>query len=194
MVAHPRPARLVKRLLLSVIGEPGVGKSTAINSMWKALGVTQQWEHQAGRGLFYVERFDPHAELIGVELGRDRSEFPGSDGLSMSVLPAACDWITGPGSELRLVVAEGDRLASPRMYAAARSTDRKVLVIWLNGPVAAAVRRAARGTAQNDRWVRGRQTKVRRVARSQDAVELPADRQPMRLGLDIAMMVTAVLE
>jgi hypothetical protein len=178
------------RLLLSVIGEPGVGKSTAVGCFWRALGTARSVQYSGPR-LPTVARLDAHNAELGVEVGVDRSEFPGTDGLSMSILPTACEWIADYPA--RLVVAEGDRLASARFYAAARSTGRKVLVVWLKDPVAAAQRRAARGSRQDEQWIKTRQTKVRRLALSQGAIEMPAERAPMRLGLDLALMVEAIM-
>lgn len=181
----------MKRLLLSVIGEPGVGKSTAVRLMWAALGVERS---ELGHdGVPHMLRFDGSDRLIGAEVGLDRHPFGGTDALSMSVMPQALEWIQRQ-RDVPLIVAEGDRLASPRFYGASRRANRQVLIVWINGPTQAAARRIIRHpTQQNDSWVKGRQTKVERLARAQGAIELPAERTPTRLGYDLAQMTMATL-
>lgn len=178
-------------LLLSVIGEPGVGKSTTVRWMWKSLGVTDSVEYSPRPAVTIMQRLDREGHLVGVELGRDRAGFPGSDSLSMAALPACADYL--PELATELVVAEGDRLASPRFYAAAHRAGRRVLVVWLKSPTAAAERRAGRGSVQAESWLAGRRTKVLRLAADSGAVVLGADQPPPYLGAALANMARSVL-
>jgi hypothetical protein len=176
-------------VLLSVIGEPGVGKTTAVTHLWRALGIRAS-EAMAGP-VPHVLRYGPGDALIGVEVGRDRADFGGTDALSFSILPRACDWIAA--ERAALVVAEGDRLAQARFYAAARAAGRRVLVVRLvAGPGVAAARRGARGSAQAPSWVAGRQRRVERLAVAQGAVDLCADADAPYLGAALAGMVTSL--
>lgn len=132
-----------------VVGEPGAGKSTWVAG-WLGpgvadhLGLAVTW-HRNGRVL---------------QLGAQHSLFPGTDRLSMSVLPRALDLVTSCPAPV--VVAEGDRLATRKFLDPfAEACERFILVEIAS--IDAAARRAARGSAQSDAWVKGRVTKVRRL-------------------------------
>ena len=177
-------------VLLSVIGEPGVGKTTAITAFWLALGIEDSLTIEVP--LPHQVRLGPGGTVLGVELGRDRKDFAGTDALSMSVLPTACEWLATADAEL--VVAEGDRLAQQRFYSTAREAGRRVLVVRLVAPAhVVESRRQQRPGAQHPTWVAGRRTRSARLAEHQGALSLDATMLPARLGVMLAGMVDALV-
>ncbi|MGH9094479.1 MAG: P-loop-containing protein [Acidimicrobiales bacterium] len=102
-----------------------------------------------------------------VELGVRRATFAGTDALGMSVQPKVIGWLSTPvaARNLTLVVGEGDRLANDRFFQAMTDAGWELHVLVLAATLsAAAERRAARGSTQNEAWVRGRITKTVRLA------------------------------
>jgi hypothetical protein len=74
--------------------------------------------------------------------------------------------------------AEGDRLAHKAFIGGLLAEGWDVRVAHLSGPAVAATRRLTRGSAQSASWVKGRQTKCRRLAQTYNAVEIDAARPP----------------
>jgi len=113
----------------------------------------------------------PHAKLVskatgdglGIELGRPRARFPGTDTLSMSIGPAAITWLgTRPAA---LILGEGDRLAYPGFLAAAKTAGYTVTLVYVTAPDSVLDYRCEeRGSAQNETWRKGRATKAARLA------------------------------
>lgn len=135
--------------LLYIIGVPGSGKTTLMRQL--VLGRRRRVIAKPFAHTMYADGL--------VQLGRDREQFGGTDALSMSVQPqvvAALEAQAWPR-----VVAEGDRLANPSFFAAARNAGYEVDVALLDAaPELAAERRAERGSDQSDSWLRGRASKV----------------------------------
>jgi hypothetical protein len=161
-------------LLTYVIGEPGVGKSTAVNGALAGLDFARMdlpFQHHwltAGAS----------TRLLGAYLGRRDGLFQGTDGLSLSVQPRVLDWLrqypTG------WVIAEGDRLANTSFFRAVEDIGWTLHVVALvASDCTLDVRRAERGTHQNPTWLAGRRTKVRNLIADPAVRELvDADRPP----------------
>jgi hypothetical protein len=158
--------------LAYLIGEPGVGKTTLLHEFTKGLQNT------------IVDRPFGHVlyEQPGVvELGKPRAGgFGGTDSLSMSVQPKVLEWAQLP--EYPNIIGEGDRLANNKFFAAMTALGYDLTVVEVrNTNGVAEERRAARaaqlGTkAQNDSWVAGRVTKVRKLADDWATIHIPAHR------------------
>jgi hypothetical protein len=104
--------------------------------------------------------------IVGVELGRRRAGFPGTDTLPMNVCPAACRYVAGRAlDETPLLLGEGARLGNRRFLTAAVNSGWKVHLVHIFGaaPVVAAWR-AARGSNQSAAWVKGMTTQAARLA------------------------------
>lgn len=148
--------------LVYLIGEPGAGKSTALELLTRPLTgavLRQPFAHTE----WWIED-----DRRVIELGYRRTAFSGTDTLSLSVQPRVVDWLATTPHEL--VIGEGDRLANGKFFRAAKDAGWNLTVILLDvAPEVAAARRAARALAldtevQGDAWVRGRRTKVARLA------------------------------
>lgn len=156
-----------------LIGEPGSGKTTLLNA--------------ATAGISLKEFEKPFSyNLLGgtiVELGKRRDAFSGTDALSMSVQPLVLAWLSKATSD---VVGEGDRLCNNSFFLGAMAWA-KLSLVHVSVPPGEADRRrkqraATLGTKQqNETWLRGRQTKIRRILDSWICYEidgtLPIDEQ-----------------
>lgn len=169
--------------LLYVIGEPGIGKSTAVAGL---LAPYAEWE--VSKPIAHRLFTDDRARLVAIALGKSRAGFPGTDTLPMNVMPRACEWI-GATSPHDLVIGEGDRLASPKFWTAAERAGHRVgLVALTASPEVASERRARRGSVQQDAWLTGRMTRVRNTIRDHGPEVIDADRAPEEIVADLARL------
>lgn len=137
---------------LYVIGEPGVGKSTFVKRLTDGL------PHEDGTSPFAFRRYD-----CGVwELGARRPDYPGTDALGMSVQPIVEQFLEG--MKPAFLLAEGDRLANAKFFDFLLRIGYNLHVVILRGSEVAAVQRKLRGSNQDPVWLKGRQTKVARLA------------------------------
>ena len=148
---------------LYIIGGPGAGKSTLMAALTSAAEQRIPKERP-----FYHDVLGCSHGPAGVELGRRRDQFAGTDALPLHVLPQVRQWLTGKPSPL--VLGEGDRCASLDLWRLARETGYYTRLVVLHAaPDLLERRRAARAAATgaappDPAWVRGRITKVVRQA------------------------------
>lgn len=153
------------RLLLYLVGPPGVGKSTVMAELTSRCGREQSLQPFAHDVLVRQDR------EVGVELGRRRASFSGTDALGMSVQPRAVEWIASRPH--RLVLGEGARLGTVGFLTAARTAGYRVLLVHLSAPEDVLERRRAlRGSRQSPSWMQGAETRAQRLA---DRMALDAD-------------------
>lgn len=145
--------------LLYLIGEPGVGKSTVMKeALPEPLGVAPSpvW-HTVYPG--------------GIQLGRPREQFGGTDALAFNAKPIVLEWLrhwSGGG-----VVAEGDRLGNRKFFTALRDCGWSVDVWRCTAPEdVVEERRRKRRHILSPTWVRSRRSHVERVAQLENATEL----------------------
>jgi hypothetical protein len=138
--------------LLYVIGQPGAGKSSMMLS--------------ALHGLPYVmlDKPVPHLRYErGIQLGTMQNGFPSTDTLALNIQPAVLRWLRSDAPAL--IVGEGDRLANDAFFQGVEAAGYVLTVVYLHTPNDEAERRRRhRGSQQNAAWVKGRQTKVERLA------------------------------
>lgn len=173
----------MKRLVY-VVGPPAIGKSTAVAKAmesWPHVDVPRPIAHRV-----YVDHAAIPPTCVAVQLGGPHDMFPGTDRLSMSVLPKALDFLAPLEG---LVLAEGDRLAVWRFLDGARNLGYDVTLVALTAPADVILgRSAARGSAQNESWWLGRVTKVRNLVNRWDGtlVSIDADRPAVDVAADLA--------
>jgi dephospho-CoA kinase len=162
-----------------VIGAPGSGKSTAVSL------ATRDWEH-------IVDWKRPFAHSVyveGVRLGRTEAQFPGTDTLSMSVNPLACEFVQT--DDYPLCVAEGDRLANAKFLDACPS----LTLIHLDVSVAVARERARKraeqfgSRVQDESWWKGRVTKVDNLRARFPHVSVDGSRTSEAVAADVREII-----
>ncbi len=140
------------RHLLAIVGQPGAGKTTALRLALSGVPRTVA-EDSVPPFVVYP---------TGAQLGLDRPDFGGSDAYALNVQPQVIAWLRD--APFRAVVTEGDRLANSGVLQAAVDFGYGLTIAWIDTPdELAAGRRAERGSRQDAAWVRGRQTKVKRL-------------------------------
>ncbi len=164
------------RRLIYLFGGPAVGKSTLTRRVFTG------WETTAFQvaGVPLVERRcgARHIDEIGVV----RDEFPGTDGLSMSIITKAERLlVTRPAN----YYAEGDRLAVSRFFMAAVDAGYDLHLFWLFPPEDVVAGRR-KNRVQKLAWMRGRDTKAARLAAAWGATVLHGD------DSDVALVTAAL--
>lgn len=144
--------------LIYIVGAPGVGKSTLMRGLTRGLSRVSVDNFGLPRDVLFRGE-----QPVGVELGRRRGTFSGTDALGMSIHPTALKWIAVTQEEV--VLAEGQRLATRQFLRTALDAGRAVDLLWLDPPTEVAeARRRARGTKQNPTWVKAATTRAARLA------------------------------
>ena len=152
-------------LMLYLVGQPGAGKSTLMAALTA--------------GMPFVERKHPVAHLdYGdrvVQLGRHRSEFPGTDTLGMAAITPVTGWVRSNERPM-VLLGEGDRLATPRFFDAGRAAGYEATVVGVavDTMTIGARRNARTDWHPNEAWLRGRDTKSRKLCAAADLV-VPGD-------------------
>ncbi len=158
--------------LVYLVGPPGVGKTTLMEAL------TARCERQSEAKPFAHDWLYRDTTPVGIELGRRREAFSGTDALSMSVQPKAVEWIARKRHPL--ILAEGARLATYGFLSAARNAGYGVTLFYLVAPEEELQgRREGRGSDQNPSWIKGAQSRARRIA------------DQMRMDADVHLVTTA---
>lgn len=181
---------------LYVLGYPGAGKSSAVASALRLAEVSFRTT---------VRDPVPHARYIGAsgdevwEIGKQRDAFSGTDALAMNIQPRAIRWVKALATEgsvaPTLLVGEGDRLATNGFLDACSG----LLVAHLSLPYETArhrsIQRAMRlgRKQQNEAWVRGRCSKVDRLASEYPCVSINAELDAPTVAALLARIMTQLL-
>jgi P-loop Nucleotide Kinase3 len=146
--------------LVYLAGAPATGKSTLMAAL------THECKRQAAlpsESLIPCDKLYRNNERVGIELGRYRPNFPGTDTLSFSII-GKCErfWSLAVDD---LVLGEGDRLSKARFFIAARNAGYDVHLVHLDAPIKVLDERCERrGSTQDVTWRRGRGTAARKLA------------------------------
>lgn len=144
-----------------LIGQPGAGKTTVTRAV--TFGLIDDLHRVPFK---HVDWSQPDGRAAWTELGWPRDEFGGTDTLGMHVQPLVLGWLEAREG---VVFGEGDRLGNASFFEAVRASQTGLTVVWLDTPDdVAAARRLGRGSTQNEAWLRGRVTKVARLAEQAD--------------------------
>ncbi len=145
---------------LYLIGAPASGKTTLLHSL---LGHVPQQAVIVPGSTKHVRYWPEKEGFTGIQLGVPREGgFGGTDSLPFNAITALEDWL---GSEPPdWLVAEGDRLSNDRFFTFLASLGHLDVVEAYCAPEVLVERLVKRGSKQDHTWLRGRQTKVRRLA------------------------------
>jgi hypothetical protein len=148
--------------MLYIAGPPGVGKSTLAREL------TAGWD----RELMAHHPVVPHVRLrhpvsglkIGLELGVPRPAFPGTDALSMSIGPAALQFLLDRTSAFPFALGEGSRLATRPFLGGLVAAGVRLTFVSLSAPQEVLdYRWKVRGGKQNQSWRKGAATRAERM-------------------------------
>jgi hypothetical protein len=108
-----------------------------------------------------------------AQLGQDREQFGGTDALGMAAQKHVIEWMSS--CPYKYVVAEGDRLANRKFFAAMLEQGHELHVIVLAPPQDVLERRRHKrnkqfGRTQDERWLKTRRTKVANLTAEADDV------------------------
>lgn len=148
---------------LYVIGAPGVGKSTALLHLFPCMKGSAA--HAVPEyPLLKLTALGPGTAMLGVW----RNDFPGTDGLSMAVLPQAVEWARCAPALPKILIGEGQRLANLRFLVELHDRpDVELTVVYLYAKAEEMTKRRAHRT-QNQQWVKAASTRAFNVMRQCD--------------------------
>lgn len=146
-----------------LVGAPGVGKTTLMRELQRTWLRGDAHRVRTGSQLWVTPLFAPPLQYIGVELGRTRATFGGTDALGMAVMPHAVEWVQQAPLP-PLILGEGARLGTARFLTELAARTELCVVHLTAGHDALAERRARRGSTQNDAWMRGATSRARNAA------------------------------
>jgi hypothetical protein len=139
-------------MVIWLVGEPGVGKTTLARLFMEHWGTP-------------VEVPKPKWTLFGdraCAAGFWRGDkFDGADTLPISDIKPAMAYWAEHLKDREITILDGDKLAHDGAVRIAEEAGANLFCFLLENPGVAAKRRLARGTTQNEAWVRGRATKSR---------------------------------
>lgn len=140
-------------IALYVIGAPGVGKTTFVRTL---IG--------PGAGIITKPKWTVSADGRVLAAGHyTGGTFDGADTVAYNGVGAALDDLAARDHDF--VIFDGDRFSYAAAAARVASMATAVRTVHLIASDATLARqRAARGTAQDEKWLRGRMTKVRNFA------------------------------
>jgi thymidylate kinase len=190
--------------MLYFIGVPGSGKTTLVNTLTDGLRETQvmkpfpqiaytRWWDAVPPGL------QPLVRVSGLQIGRKRETFSGTDSLPMNIQPVVEAEIRAAAAHHRdrnyHVIAEGDRLANAKFFNAVIDAGWQLDLVYLDCDFATGQQRRtdrARhvGAAEQDAaWVRGRITKVLNLVQQYEVriIWLDATQEVAQLREQLAM-------
>lgn len=142
-----------------LIGAPGSGKSTVMKELTKYCSRLEYHTSAVPHEVLFKNSY-----IVGAEMGKTRSNFPGTDALSYSIGPKAVQWVSE--RPYQLLLGEGTRLATKAFLEAAQGAGELVLAYLGTSPELAASRRAERGSQQNEAWAKGATTRAANVAKN----------------------------
>lgn len=156
----------MSKAMVYLVGPPGVGKSSAMAALTENCRRVPRSGPVRHDTLVRPNVPPQVATTVGVEIGARRESFSGTDALGMAVNPDAITWISEE-NPYALVLAEGARLANTRFLLASVMAGYSLHLVHLFAPPSVLnARRIERGSNQNPKWIRGAETRSRRIMES----------------------------
>lgn len=172
---------------LFVIGAPGVGKTTAIRELVPEL--------RPDSHLTRTEIEKPKWTVCGstVLAGHYRGQiFDGGDTVPYSGARAALEyWKVHLLPAATLTIFDGDRFSTQPSLDFVREAGVRIVGVHLEAPTdVMSSRREARGSNQNETWIKGRVTKARNFADKIGALSLNVVISPADVANWISQVIT----
>jgi hypothetical protein len=156
--AWSKSGDLVTPVVLWVVGEPGVGKTTMVRAL-----LPRPWDVIDLPGWPRWTLCGPDKQVVaaGTYTGHP---FDGADRVGYNKVRQMIEWWHENLFSRQLTVLDGDRMSYAKAVEAWAGVDRACVL--LEGAKLAEQRREGRGSRQDAAWVRGRRTKSERFAAS----------------------------
>lgn len=172
--------------LLYLIGEPASGKSTLMAALTKGLGGEV-------KTVPYVSWTEYDSKI--AQIGKVREQFSGTDALGMAAQNHVIGWLAD--QPYKFLVAEGDRLANRKFFAAVMNQGHNLCVVVLQPPDDVLERRRKKrnkelGKEQDERWLKTRKTKVSNLVAEADMVLDATDIPALRTEIDATVVGKAL--
>ena len=152
--------------IIAVGGEPATGKTTL---MWRIIDSVTDWQKiEPKKTLSAIRSESLNLTILGKY---DRSEqFAGTDRLSMSVQPAAAEFIKeATGS----ILFEGDRLFNRKFIDAIIACECSFSLIYIEASLEELHKRhVSRKDTQTETFLKSRRTKYSNIVRSLDLIDV----------------------
>lgn len=151
-------------VVLWVVGEPGVGKTTLVRELIRMAGPRT--------GRHAKPKWDEYGGVLALAGHYDGGKFDGADTMPISDIKPALDFWGHSFKAMPLTIFDGDKFSNigARDFIRGVAPEAELRCVLLtDDPKRTAARRAARGSAQNETWVKGRITKSARFAAIFDA-------------------------
>lgn len=165
------------RKIVAVGGEPATGKTTLFQSVLATLQADAIAFTESYGKLRYMHL--PALKLLVLgDYSNPNEVYAGTDRLSMAVQPDAVNFLyhanTQDEFENYTVLFEGDRLFNESFFAYLDSflIDLKIFCLVVSKEERAR-RCSARGSKQNETFLKGRETKVANIVAARRVVQLP---------------------
>lgn len=174
-------------IVLFVIGEPGIGKTTAIRAMVPMLAADSPIApHEIEKPKWTIAS---SVALAGHYRG---ATFDGADTIPYTGARAALDYWAANLQDVKLTILDGDRFSTQPSLDYVRASGALVLGAYLHAsdPDVAEARRVWRGSNQDPTWLKGRVTKARNFAEKVGAQMIDATRSSASVANEVIDLVT----
>jgi len=177
-------------IIVYLIGVAGVGKSTTVKQL------TADWSLRMKVDKPFAHRHYSTKHGRAIIIGKDIEPFGGTDTLSYTAINSVDGFLaTCVKRNVKIIVAEGDRLANNRFLTMAQQHGTLLLFNLHAADDITEQRRAQRAiqhntSTQNANWIRGRKTKVATLATTFKAITIDAT-QPT---INISQMINSEME
>lgn len=152
------------RHIIALAGEPATGKTTIVQGIIERLGGVKEFEKFKFGTLTGLYNLAENLFILGVY---DGSTFAGTDRLSMAVIKDAVLYLENTKDRVDFknstLLFEGDRLCNQRFFDACKATCDTSIIFLIADEEVKILRHKKRGDTQSDKWLKGRETKIRNL-------------------------------
>lgn len=151
--------------VIVIAGEPASGKSTIVKKLINGSPINFQYGLVKGHAI---------GSVLFIGTYKPGERYPGTDRLSMAVQPCLQEMLLTRVTiePFQTIVFEGDRLCNPSLikWLERHKIETQVFHVLVSEETLQA-RRVARGDTFDEKWLRGRKTKVSNFVQSCASVE-----------------------